>query len=125
MHRNVANLLVHTDLNVLSVFQYAVQVLQVKTIIVCGHYGCGGARAAMGNTSYGLINKWLRNIRDTYSMHRTELDAIEDPDQRANRLTELSVAEQVMNLAKASIVQQAWERIPSAAPLRPLRALRG
>lgn len=110
VHRNVANLVVHTDLNVLSVLQYAVQVLQVKTIIVCGHYGCGGVRAAMDNTSYGLINKWLRNIKDTYRMHRTELDAIPDLDKRADRLTELSVAEQVMNLAKTSIVQEAWEK---------------
>lgn len=110
VHRNIANLVVHTDLNVLSVLQYAVQVLQVKTIIVCGHYGCGGVRAAMDNTSYGLINKWLRNIKDTYRMHRTELDAIPDLNKRADRLTELSVAEQVMNLAKTSIVQGAWEK---------------
>jgi carbonic anhydrase len=110
VHRNIANLVVHTDLNLLSVLQYAVQVLQVKTIIVCGHYGCGGVRAAMDNTSYGLINKWLRNIKDTYRTHRNELDAIQDIDKRANRLAELNVAEQIMNLAKTSIVQQAWEK---------------
>jgi carbonic anhydrase len=109
VHRNIANLVVHTDLNLLSVLQYAVQVLKVKTIIVCGHYGCGGVRAAMTNVSYGLINKWLRNIKDTYRFHRDELEAIPDMDKRADRLAELNVAEQIMNLAKTSIVQQAWE----------------
>lgn len=110
VHRNVANLVVNTDLNLLSVLQYAVDVLQVKTIIVCGHYGCGGVRASMTNNSYGIINKWLRNIKDTYRIHRDELDAIGDLDKRADRLTELNVCEQVMNLAKTSIVQQAWKR---------------
>lgn len=110
VHRNVANMVVHTDLNMLSVLQYAVEVLKVKHIIVCGHYGCGGVRAAMTQHSLGLINKWLRNIKDVYRLHRTEVDAIEDEEKRANRLVELNVREQVMNLAKTSIVQSAWKK---------------
>lgn len=109
VHRNIANLVVHTDLNLLSVLQYAVQVLKVKHIIVCGHYGCGGVKAAMTHNDLGLINKWLRNIKDTYRLHRDELEAIADPEKRADRLTELSVEEQVMNLVKTSIVQHAWK----------------
>lgn len=109
VHRNIANLVVHTDLNLLSVLQYAVQVLKVKHIIVCGHYGCGGVKAAMSHNDLGLINKWLRNIKDTYRLHKEELEAITDNDQRTDRLTELSVEEQVMNLAKTSIVQHAWK----------------
>lgn len=109
VHRNIANLVVHTDLNLLSVLQYAVQVLKVKHIIVCGHYGCGGVKAAMTHNDLGLINKWLRNIKDTYRLHKEELEAIADNDLRADRLTELSVEEQVMNLAKTSIVQHAWK----------------
>jgi carbonic anhydrase len=110
VHRNVANMVVHTDLNMLSVLQYAVEVLKVKHIIVCGHYGCGGVRAAMTQTSLGLINKWLRNIKDVYRIHRKEVDAIDDYDKRSNRLVELNVKEQVMNLAKTSIVQAAWKK---------------
>jgi carbonic anhydrase len=110
VHRNIANLVVHTDLNLLSVLQYAVQALKVKTIIVCGHYGCGGVRAAMTNSQYGLLNKWLRNIKDTYRLHIQELEAIPDFDQRANRLVELNVVEQCMNLAQTSIVQGAWHK---------------
>lgn len=109
VQRNIANMVVHTDMNLLSVLQYAVEVLDVKHIIVCGHYGCGGVKAAMGNHSYGLINKWLRNIKDVYRFHREELDAIENEDHRVNRLVELNVQEQVMNLAKTSIVQGAWK----------------
>lgn len=109
VHRNIANLVVHTDLNLLSVLQYAVQVLKVKHIIVCGHYGCGGVKAAMTHNDLGLINKWLRNIKDTYRFHKEELEAIPDDNLRADRLTELSVEEQVMNLAKTSIVQHAWK----------------
>lgn len=109
VHRNIANLVVHTDLNLLSVVQYAVQVLKVKTIIVCGHYGCGGVKAATTPNNYGLLNKWLRNIKDTYRIHRTELEAIQDEQKRVDRLTELNVCEQVNNLAKTSIVQQAWQ----------------
>ncbi len=108
VHRNIANLVVHTDVNMLSVLQYAVQVLQVKHIIVCGHYGCGGVRAAMSHKNLGLINKWLRNIKDVYYFHREELQAIQDEDDRIDRLTELNVQEQVMNLAKTSIIQMAW-----------------
>ncbi len=109
VHRNIANLVVHTDLNLLSVLQYAVEVLKVKHIIVCGHYGCGGVRAAMTQNDLGLINKWLRNIKDTYYYNKKELEAIADIDQRADRLTELSVMDQVMNLAQTSIVQRAWK----------------
>lgn len=109
VQRNIANMVIHTDMNLLSVLQYAVEVLNVKHIIVCGHYGCGGVKAAMGNHSYGLINKWLRNIKDVYRFHREELEAIADEDLRVNRLVELNVQEQVMNLAKTSIVQSAWK----------------
>jgi carbonic anhydrase len=109
VHRNIANLVVNTDLNMLSVLQYAVEVLKVQHVIVCGHYGCGGIKAAMTNDDLGLINKWLRNIKDTYRFHQEELDGIEDMDERANRLTELSVEEQVMNLAKTTIIQHAWK----------------
>ncbi|MEI8074349.1 MAG: carbonate dehydratase [Bacteroidota bacterium] len=109
VHRNVANMVVHTDLNMLSVLQYAVEVLKVKHIIVCGHYGCGGIRAAMTQTSLGLINKWLRNIKDVYRLHREEINAIEDETKKSDRLVELNVREQVMNLAKTSIVQGAWK----------------
>lgn len=109
VQRNIANMVIHTDMNLLSVLQYAVEVLDVKHIIVCGHYGCGGVKAAMGNHSYGLINKWLRNIKDVYRYHREELEAIADEDLRVNRLVELNVQEQVMNLAKTSIVQSAWK----------------
>ncbi len=109
VHRNIANLVVNTDLNVLSVLQYAVEVLKVKHVIVCGHYGCGGIKAAMTNKDLGLINKWLRHIKDTYRIYREELDAIADTNDRADRLAELSVQEQVMNLAKTSIIQGAWK----------------
>lgn len=109
VQRNIANMVIHTDLNLLSVLQYAVEVLEVKNIIVCGHYGCGGVKAAMGHHNLGIINKWLRNIKDVYRFHREELDAIEDMDKRADRLVELNVKEQVMNLAKTSIVQSAWK----------------
>ncbi|MFN8275910.1 MAG: carbonate dehydratase [Chitinophagales bacterium] len=109
VHRNVANLVVHTDLNLLSVLQYAVEILKVQHIIVCGHYGCGGVRAAMTNQSLGIIDKWLRNIKDVYRIHRDELGAIADEELRTNRLTELNVREQVMNLAKTAIIQKAWK----------------
>ncbi|MBK7475285.1 MAG: carbonic anhydrase [Haliscomenobacter sp.] len=109
VHRNIANMVVNTDLNLLSVLEYAVVYLKVKHIIVCGHYGCGGVKSAMNTHSYGIINKWLRNIKDVYRFHRQELDAIEDKDARTNRLIELNVREQVMNLAKTSIVQRAWK----------------
>lgn len=109
VHRNIANMVVHTDLNMLSVLQYAVEVLKVKHVIVCGHYGCGGVKAAMTQHSYGIINKWLRNIKDVYRFHREEIDAIKDEEGRANKLIELNVTEQVLNLAKTSIIQKAWQ----------------
>lgn len=109
VHRNIANLVVHTDLNMLSVLQYAVQVLDVKHIIVCGHYGCGGVKAAMTHRELGLINKWLRNIKDVYRFHQDELEKL-DEQERTDRLVELNVIEQVMNLAKTSIVQYAWAK---------------
>ena len=111
VHRNIANLVVHTDVNLLSVLQYAVDILQVKHIIVCGHYGCGGIKAAMTKQSYaGVINKWLRNIKDVYRLYRNELDAIVDMEQRTDKLVELNVKEQVNNLAKTSIIQKAWQQ---------------
>jgi carbonic anhydrase len=110
VHRNIANLVVHTDFNMLSVLQYAVEVLEVKHIIVCGHYGCGGVRNAMTNRSFGLINKWLRHIKDVYRAHRRDLDTIAEHERRLDRLVEYSVAEQVQNLAETSIVQQAWQK---------------
>lgn len=109
VHRNIANMVVHTDLNLLSVLQYAVQVLEVKHVIVCGHYGCGGVKAAMTHRELGLINKWLRNIKDVYRYHQDELEAM-DEEHRTDRLVELNVMEQVMNLAKTSIIQASWHR---------------
>ena len=109
VHRNVANLVIHTDLNLLSVLQYAVEVLKVKHVIVCGHYGCGGVKAAMTRQHFGIINKWLHAIKDVYRDHKAELDAIEDDELKTNRLTELNVKEQILNLAKTSIIQQAWK----------------
>ncbi len=108
VHRNIANLVVHTDTNLLSVLEYAVRFLGVKHIIVCGHYGCGGVKAASTNTYHGYVDNWLRNIKDVYHQNQEELDAIEDTTERENRLTELNVIEQVRNLAKSPIVQQAW-----------------
>lgn len=110
IHRNVANLVIHTDMNMLSVLQYAVEVLEVKHIIVCGHYGCGGVKAAMTRHSYGLINKWLRHIKDVYRLHEAELTVIESEEQRLNRLIEVNIMEQVKNLAYTSIVQGAWKK---------------
>lgn len=110
VHRNIANLVVHTDLNLLSVLQYSVEVLQIKHVILCGHYGCGGIRYAMENRDFGLVNKWLRNIKEVYSKHSAELEAIATLETRANRLVELNVVEQVRNLAKTSIVQRAWKK---------------
>ncbi len=110
VHRNVANMVVHTDMNLLSVLYYAVNVLHVKHIIVCGHYGCGGILAAMDNTDYGLVNKWLLNIKDVYVANKIELEKLQDRNERANRLVELNVIEQVRNLAKTSIVQKAWKQ---------------
>jgi carbonic anhydrase len=108
VHRNIANLVIHTDMNMLSVLDYAVNALKVKHVLVCGHYGCGGVKAAMGNESIGVIDNWIRNIKDVYRVHNEELSAIEDEDKKFNRMVELNVIEQVYNLAKTSIVQNAW-----------------
>jgi carbonic anhydrase len=108
VHRNIANMVVHSDMNMLSVLDYAVNVLKVKEIIVCGHYGCGGVKTAMGNASVGLIDNWLRHIKDTYRFNKDELNAIEDQTEKFNRFVELNTMEQVLNLAKTSIVQNAW-----------------
>jgi carbonic anhydrase len=108
VHRNIANMVVHTDMNMLSVLDYAVNVLEVKHVIVCGHYGCGGVLAAMGNKQFGLIDNWLRHIKDVYRLHKKELDAIENEDQRGRRFVELNVIEQVYDLSKTSIIQNAW-----------------
>jgi len=109
VHRNIANMVVHSDMNMLSVLSYAVEVLKVKHIIVCGHYGCGGVQAAMENKQFGLIDNWLRHIKDVYRYHHKELDAIEDKTQRARRFVEVNVMEQVHDLCKTSIVQNAWK----------------
>jgi len=108
VHRNVANLVVHTDSNLLSVLEYAVKYLKVPHIIVCGHYGCGGVAAAMTNTYHGYVDNWLCNIKDVYHKYFVELDAIENEQDKTNRLIELNVIEQVRNLAKTTIVQHAW-----------------
>jgi carbonic anhydrase len=110
VHRNVANVVIHTDLNCLSVLQYAVEVLRVQHIMVTGHYGCGGVAAAMRNDQLGLIDNWLRNIKDVYQQHRSELEAIADPDARLARFCELNVAQQVANVSHTTIVQDAWRR---------------
>jgi len=110
VHRNIANMVIHSDMNMLSVLSYAVEVLKVKHIIVCGHYGCGGVLAAMENKQFGLIDNWLRHIKDVYRLHFKELDALSDTKLRANRLVELNVIEQVQDLGKTSIVQNAWKR---------------
>ncbi|TDB64613.1 carbonate dehydratase [Arundinibacter roseus] len=108
VHRNIANMVIHTDMSMLSVLDYSVNVLKVKHIIVCGHYGCGGVNAAMGNKSVGLIDNWLRHIKDVYRFHKDELDSIQDSRERSNRFVELNVMEQVLDLSKTSIVQSAW-----------------
>lgn len=108
VHRNIANMVIHSDMNMLSVLDYAVNALKVKHVIVCGHYGCGGINAAMGNQSIGLIDNWVRHIKDVYRLHKKELDGIEDETKRFDRFVELNVTEQVFDLAKTSIVQGAW-----------------
>ena len=109
VHRNVANLIVHSDLNCLSAMQFAVDVLKVKHLIICGHYGCGGVRAAMGNNSYGVIDNWIRHIKGIYRLHKQQLDEIEDESERFNKFVEINTREQVLDLAKTSIVQNAWK----------------
>lgn len=110
IHRNVANLVIHTDMNMLSVLQYAVEVLEVKHIIVCGHYGCGGVKAALSNQSFGLINKWVRHIKDVYRLHEAEISPLATEEERLNRLIEFNIIEQVYHLAETSIVQKAWKK---------------
>jgi carbonic anhydrase len=109
VHRNIANMVVHSDMNMLSVLDYAVNALKVQHVIVCGHYGCGGVKAAMGNDSIGVIDNWIRHIKDVYRFHQVELDAIKDEKERFNKFVELNVKEQVFDLAKTSIVQSAWK----------------
>lgn len=109
VHRNIANMVIHSDMNMLSVLDYAVNVLKVKHIIVCGHYGCGGIKAAMGNSSFGIIDNWIRHIKDIYRFNKDKLTEIENEEERFNRFVELNVKEQVLNLAKTSIVQNAWK----------------
>ena len=110
VHRNVANVVVHTDFNCLSVLQYAVDVLKVSHVIVCGHYGCGGVQAAMQNLQFGLIDNWLRHVQDVRHKHRAVLEGITDEPERLNRLCELNVVEQVLSVARTTIVQNAWNR---------------
>jgi carbonic anhydrase len=109
VHRNIANVVVHTDMNMLSVLDYAVNVLQVKHVIITGHYGCGGVAAAMTNQQFGIIDNWLRNIKDVYDVHAAELNAIEDDKERTDRLVEFNVMKGVDNISKTSIVQNAWK----------------
>jgi carbonic anhydrase len=108
VHRNIANMVIHSDMNMLSVLDYAVNVLKVKHVIVCGHYGCGGVKAAMGNQSIGLIDNWIRHIKDVYRLHEEYLNSISDEDDRFNKFVEVNAQEQVFDLAKTSIVQNAW-----------------
>ena len=108
VHRNIANMVIHSDMNMLSVLDYAVNVLKVKHVIVCGHYGCGGVKAAMGNQSIGLIDNWIRHIKDVYRLHEDYLNSFEDEEERFNKFVEINVQEQVFDLAKTSIVQGAW-----------------
>lgn len=108
VHRNIANMVVHSDMNMLSVLDYAVNVLKVKHVIVCGHYGCGGVKAAMGNQSIGLIDNWIRHIKDVYRLHEDYLNSFENEEDRFNKFVEINAQEQVFDLAKTSIVQGAW-----------------
>lgn len=110
VHRNIANMVIHSDMNMLSVLDYAVNVLKVKHVLVCGHYGCGGIKAAMNNDSVGIIDNWIRHIKDVYRLYHVELDAIEDENERFNKFVELNVKEGVYDLAKTSIVQSAWKK---------------
>jgi len=110
VHRNIANVVVHSDLNCLSVLQFAVEILKVKHVIVCGHYGCGGVQRALSNEKHGLIDNWLRTIKDTYSVHKKEIRALKTEEERVSRLCELNVIEQVKSVAHTTIVQEAWDR---------------
>ena len=108
VHRNIANVVIHTDLNCLSVIQYAVEILKIKHVIVCGHYGCGGIRAALEKEDHGLIDNWLRNIKDVYRYHQKEIDGIDDEKEKINLLCEYNVIEQVYNICNTTIIQNAW-----------------
>jgi carbonic anhydrase len=110
VHRNVANVVVHTDLNCLSAVQFAVDVLHVRHVIVCGHYGCGGVLAALRNEKHGLVDNWLRHVQDVHARHREQLDALGGEDERHHRLCELNVVEQVVNLSQTTVVRDAWNR---------------
>lgn len=110
VHRNIANMVVHTDMNMLSVLDYAVNVLEVQHVIVCGHYGCGGVRAAMSNQQFGLLDNWIRHIKDVYRLHQEELEAIQDFEEREHRFIELNIIEQVYDLSKTSIIQNSWSK---------------
>ncbi len=110
VHRNIANVVVNSDMNMLSVLDYSINVLEVRYVIVCGHYGCGGVAAAMSNKEFGIIDNWLRHIKDVYRLHANELDRLENPSSRIDRLMELNVTESVYNLSKTSIVQNAWKK---------------
>jgi carbonic anhydrase len=111
VHRNIANIVAHGDINCLSVVQYAVEVLKIEDIVVCGHYGCGGVRAAVANQSCGLIDNWLQNIKDVYALNKTELNALtHDKEKQLDRLCELNIVQQVENLCRTTIVQDAWQR---------------
>lgn len=110
VHRNIANMVIHSDISMLSVLDYAINILKVRHVIVCGHYGCGGVQAAMTNKHFGLIDNWIRHIKDVYRFHHKELNVIKDEKARFDRFVELNVTEQVMDLAKTSIIQEAWEK---------------
>ena len=110
VHRNIANLVIHTDMNMLSVLDYAVNVLKVQHVIVCGHYGCGGVQAAMTNNSFGIIDNWIRHLKDVNRIHNQELDEIDNENEKFDRFVELNVVEQVYDLAKTSIVQNSWKK---------------
>jgi carbonic anhydrase len=110
VHRNIANMVIHTDMNMLSVLDYAVNVLEVEDVIVCGHYGCGGIRAAMSDQQFGLIDNWLCHIKDVYQKHEEDLEQIYDLTKRENRFVEFNVMEQVIDLSKTSIIQNSWQK---------------
>ena len=109
VHRNIANLVIHTDMNFLSVLQFAVENLKVPHIVICGHYNCGGVKAALSTQNLGIIDNWVRNIKDTHFTHKVEVDSIREEGSRVNRLVELNVIEQVKNLAHTSIIQKSWK----------------
>ena len=117
VHRNIANMVVHSDMNMLSVLDYAVNALKVKHVVVCGHYGCGGVKAAMGRKQNGLVDNWIRHIKDVYRLHEDELEAIGDEQARFDRFVELNVMEQVLDLSKTSIIQNAWSNPETHNPI--------